>query len=69
MIAELFDHYKSLPNIPRAEIISLVRQDAIKLTETITHYDSQLKQLRERAGHSIDIAVKDINDIIVNIRI
>lgn len=68
-IAELFDSLQELAKYPESkEIRSLVRQDAIKLTETITHYDSQLKQLRREQDTAIDIAVKDINDIIVNIR-
>lgn len=68
-IAELFDSLQELAKYPESkEIRSLVRQDAIKLTETIRHYDSQLKQLRREQDTAINIAVMDINDIIVNIR-
>src|SRR5690606_6615398 len=68
-IAELFDSFQELAKYPESkEIRSLVRQDAIKLTETIRHYNSQLTQLREEQDTAIGIAVNDINDIIVNIR-
>lgn len=68
-IAELFDSLQELAKYPESkEIRSLVRQDGIKLTETIRHYDSQLKQLRREQDTAINIAVMDINDIIVNIR-
>src|SRR5699024_2425073 len=46
-IAELFDSMQELAKYSESkEIRSLVRQDGIKLTETIRHYDSQLKQLK-----------------------
>ncbi|NMA96039.1 MAG: flagellar hook-associated protein FlgK [Clostridiales bacterium] len=68
-IAELFDSMQELAKYPESkEIRSLVRQDAIKLTETLGHYDHQLKQLRKEQDTAINIAVMDINDIIVNIR-
>lgn len=68
-IAELFDSFQELAKYPESkEIRSLVRQDAIKLTETMRHYNSQLTQLREEQDTAIGIAVDDINDIIVNIR-
>jgi len=69
VLADLFEDLHELTKNPESkEIRTLVRQDAIKLTETINHYYNQLIALQEEQDTAIKITVDEINDIVRNIR-
>lgn len=67
-ISDFFNSLQELAKDPESkEIRSIVRQEAIKLTETLGHYHSQLEKLAEQQEHAIDVTVMDINSIAENI--
>lgn len=69
VLADFFSDIQEMAKNPESkEIRTLVRQDAIKLTETLHHYYDQLVQLQMEQDTAIDITVNEINDIIRNIR-
>ena len=69
VLADFFSDLQELSKNPESkEIRALVRQDAIKLTETLHHYYDQLIQLQGEQDTAIDITVNEINDIIRSIR-
>ena len=68
-LGEFYNTLQELAKYPESiEIRTLVRQEAIKLTETIQHQSSQLIQLQQQQDTSIEITVGEINDLAVNIR-
>ncbi|MBE3101628.1 MAG: flagellar hook-associated protein FlgK [Firmicutes bacterium] len=68
-LGEFYNTLQELAKYPESiEIRTLVRQEAIKLTETIQHQRSQLIQLQQQQDTSIEITVGEINDLAVNIR-
>ena len=69
VLADFFSDLQELSKNPESkEIRTLVRQDAIKLTETLHHYYDQLIQLQGEQDTAINITVNEINDKIKNIR-
>jgi flagellar hook-associated protein 1 FlgK len=70
VLADFFTDIQEMAKNPESkEIRALVRQDAIKLTETLHHYHDQLIQLqREQQDTAIEIVVGEVNDIIRNIK-
>ncbi|HZJ56673.1 MAG TPA: flagellar hook-associated protein FlgK [Clostridia bacterium] len=69
VLADFFTDIQEMAKNPESkEIRALVRQDAIKLTETLHHYHDQMIQLQREQDTAIDITVNEINDIIKNIR-
>ncbi len=69
VLADFFSDLQEMAKNPESkEIRTLVRQDAIKLTETLHHYYDQLIQLQGEQDTAIDITVNEINDIVRNIR-
>ena len=69
MLADLFEDLHELSKNPESkEIRTLVRQDAIKLTETMRHYYDQLVSLQEEQDTAIELAVAEINNIVEKIR-
>ncbi len=68
VLAEFFSDIQEMAKHPESkEIRTLVRQDAIKLTETLHHYYDQMIQLQYQQDTAIEITVNRINDIIRNI--
>ena len=69
VLADLFEDLHELSKNPESkEIRTLVRQDAIKLTETMRHYYNQLVSLQEEQDTAIKLTIDEINDIVKNIR-
>ncbi|HZJ82172.1 MAG TPA: flagellar hook-associated protein FlgK, partial [Clostridia bacterium] len=69
VLANFFSDIQEMSKAPESkEIRTLVRQDAIKLTETLHHYYDQMVQLQSEQDTAIDITVNQINDIARNIR-
>jgi flagellar hook-associated protein 1 FlgK len=68
-MSEFYNALQELAKYPESiEIRTLVRQEAIKLTETIQHQRSQLMQLQKQQDTSIELTVLEINDLAVNLR-
>ena len=69
VLADFFSDIQEMAKNPESkEIRALVRQDAIKLTETLHHYYDQMIQLQSEQDTAINITVNEINDIVKNIR-
>lgn len=69
VLANFFSDIQEMSKNPESkEIRTLVRQDAIKLTETLHHYYDQMIQLQNEQDTAIEISVNEINDIVKNIR-
>lgn len=69
VLADLFEDLHELSKNPESkEIRTLVRQDAIKLTETLRHYYNQLVALQEEQDTAIKLTIDEINDIVKSIR-
>ena len=69
VLANFFSDIQEMAKNPESkEIRTLVRQDAIKLTETLHHYYDQMIQLQGEQDTAIEITVDEINDIVKNIR-
>jgi flagellar hook-associated protein 1 FlgK len=68
-IAELFNSFQELAKHPESyELRTIVRQEAIKLTETLGHYHSQLEKLQGQQRHEIEVTTMNINTIAENIK-
>ncbi|WP_129723366.1 flagellar hook-associated protein FlgK [Xylanivirga thermophila] len=68
-LADLYASMQEMSKNPESqEIRTLVRQDAIKLTESIHHYYDQLVQLQKEQNDAIAVTVDEINDMVVQIR-
>ena len=69
VLADFFTDIQEMAKNPESkEIRALVRQDAIKLTETLHHYYDQLIQLQREQDTAIEITVNRINEIIRNVK-
>lgn len=69
VLADFFSDLQELSKYPESkEIRTLVRQDAIKLCETLHHYYDQLIQLQGEQDTAIAITINEINDKIMSIR-
>ena len=67
-ISDFFSSLQELAKKPESkEIRSIVRQEAIKLTDILGHYHSQLEKLAEQQEYAIDVTIMDINSIAENI--
>lgn len=68
VLADFFSDIQEMAKNPESkEIRTLVRQDAIKLTETLHHYYDQMVRLQYEQDTAIGITVNEINDIVRNI--
>ncbi len=68
-LIDFFNGIQELGKAPESiEIRTLLRQSAIKLTETFHHHRAQLSQLQQQQDVALDIAVQEINGLAMNIR-
>lgn len=69
VLGEFFNSLQELSKNPESEEVrSLVRQNAIKVTETLHHYYSQLEQLQLEQNQGIEITINEVNDYARQIR-
>jgi len=69
VLADFFDDIQELTKNPESkEIRTLLRQDAIKLTETLHYYYDQMVSLQKEQDTAIELTVHEINEIVRNIR-
>lgn len=67
-MADFFNAIQELTKSPESiEVRTLVAQSAVKLTETIRFKREQLSNLQYQQDMVLDIAVQEVNDLIVNI--